>query len=244
MALDFRIRDFIMTDPQILQSAFDEAYKAELDVAIGDIEMPLFTLIQAAFKGEIQIGGGRHHAVALLNNALETLISSLQLLRQAATTQGLALLRISLEADAVAIWITSDNEALSQYARRDGNFKSVRAISFTRKKLPQLPEFWGALSQATIHPNVTVFGPLEGPNGSATISFMRRELDPNRDRGALRALSVGAAMLLRAAELALLVDDPGHPGWLRLPGSDIIVTGTAASLLDIRYQAFKSHAYD
>ena len=233
-----------MTDPHILQCAFDEAYKVDLDTAIGDIEMPLFTLVLAAFKGEIQVAGGRYHAVALLNNALETLVSSLQLLRQAATTQGLSLLRIALEAGAVAIWITSDNEALSRYVRRDRRFESARAISFTRKKLSQLPEFWGFLSQARIHPNVKVFGPREGPTGSATISFMRRELDSDRDLGALRAFSVAAAMLLRAAELALLVDDPGHPGWLRLPGSDFIVTATAVSLLDSRYPAFKSHACD
>lgn len=244
MASESRIRDFIMTDPPILQSAFDEAYKAELEAAIGDIEMPLFTLVMAGFKGEIQADGSRFHALALLNNALETLVSSLQLLRQAATADGLALLRIAVEAGAVAIWISSDQAAFSQYARRDRRFESARAIACTREKLPQLPEFWGALSQATIHPNVRFFGPRPGPTGRATISLLRRELDPNRDRGALRAFSVAAAMLLRAAELALLVDDSEHPGWLRLPGSDFTVTATAASLLDSRYQAFRSNAHD
>ena len=241
MTIHSRLRAFVMDDALVIRSAFDQSYKAELAATIGNIDQPLFTLVMAGFQGEIGAGSARFHALALLKGAVETVISSLELIRQAATVDGLALLRIAVEAAAVAIWIAADDEAFSEYSRRDRNFKSPRAIACVREKLPELAEFWGALSQATVHPNIRVFGPRPSPTGGATIAFLRRELDPIRDHMALRALSVAAAILLRAAELALLIDDPEHPGWLRLPGSDFSVTATAASLLDRRYREFKSN---
>jgi len=143
-----------MDDPPLIRSAFDQSYEAELAAAIGNMDQPLFTLVMAGFQGEIGTGGARFHALALLKGAVETLASSLELIRQAATVDGLALLRIAIEAAAVAVWIAADDEAFAKYSQRDRKFESTRAITCVREKLPELPEFWGALSQATIHPNV------------------------------------------------------------------------------------------
>ncbi|MBL0176256.1 MAG: hypothetical protein IPP94_13470 [Ignavibacteria bacterium] len=146
------------------------------------------------------------------------MISCLNLFRQGATQQGYALLRISLEASAVAIWITSDEEAFKEYIHAGHKFPATRAISVSKKKIPQLAEIWGALSAETIHPNVVIFGPQSGANGEPTISLMQRKLEPIRDKAALRFFSVAAAIIFRAVELSLLVDDPKESGMASFSG--------------------------
>ncbi|MBL0176255.1 MAG: hypothetical protein IPP94_13465 [Ignavibacteria bacterium] len=51
------IHEYIMTRSLALQPEFDEAYKSDLDAAIGEIGTPLFTLLYAAFKEGSTISG-------------------------------------------------------------------------------------------------------------------------------------------------------------------------------------------
>lgn len=224
-----------------IRAEFDKAYEAELADVIGSLNQPLFTLLMAGLQSKLGEDSARFHALAVLKAGVEAVVSGLELIRQAATTNGLALLRIAVESASVAMWIAADSKAFSEYLRPQRKFSSTKAIGFTRDKLPELGEFYGVLSQTTVHPNVIGFGPRADSAGDGqTITLLRRELDPIRDRMALRASSVAAAMLLRAAELIFLVDDPEHPGWLRLPGSGFTVTASAAGLLDRRYREFKA----
>ncbi len=241
MSIQSPLQADIMERGVAIRADFDKAYEAELGEVSRSLNQPLFTLMMAGFEGDVGEDSARFHALALLNTAVETVVSGLELIRQAATANGLALLRIAIESAAVAMWIAADSKAFSEYSRSGRKFASTRAIPFVRENLPELPEFWGELSKTTVHPNVIVFGPRrDSAADGQTITFLRRELDLTRDRRALRASSVAAAMLLRVAELTFLVDDPERPGWLRLPDSRFTVTATAARLLDRRYCEFKA----
>jgi hypothetical protein len=150
-----------------------------------------------------------------------------------------------METGAVAVHVSTDKIAFERYIGLSGrSHEAPRAIGAVRSLIPRLPEVWGALSQAAVHPNVIGFGPTRDGDGRSAIQLFAREVDLVQDRQTLRAISLGAVLVLRAAELVLCEEAPAWPGWLQLPGGSMLVTSTAKRLVEKRYREFTSGSQD
>ena len=233
--------DLVLTYRESAQNKFDQVHGEDLAALVGDVSQVHSILLMDVLEGDPMSKDRRFHGFALLNRCLDSLVSAIQLVRQGATEDAFSLLRIVLETAAVAVHINLDPDAFSSYRGLSGRkYDSGRAIGSVREKIPRLPEFWGALSQAAVHTNVRTFGPRVNSDGSESITMGNREPDPLRDRGGLYGVSCATAFVLRAAELVLLEEYSACPGWLRLPNSNSIVTALGESLVEKRYERFAS----
>ena len=226
-------------------TSFDEANDQALSTTLGDIELLRATLTFATLKSEPPDFDPWFHAVALLNRARETLLSSVYLARHRVPGDAFALLRVAVETAAVAVHITQDPVAFNSYVGLSGKkYAASNAIAAVRSLIPQLPEVWGSLSDAAIHTNVHAFGPTRDAGGDRVIHLFRQKTDPWQDRQSLRCVSLAAALVFRAAELALFDAHANEPGWLELPGGSMRATATAERLVERRYQEFTSGAQE
>ncbi len=235
----------VTREREITAASFDDANGDALSVTLGDIEFVKTTLTIAALKSEPAKPDPWLHAIALLNRSRETLVSSFYLARHRVPLDAFAILRVAVETAAVAVHITRDPAAFESYAGLSGKkYTATQAITPVRSLIPELPEVWGALSQAAIHTNVRAFGPSPDADGSPVVHLFSRAADPLRDRQSLRGISLAAALVFRAAELVLFDESTYTPGWLRLPGSSMHATPTAKKLVERRYQDFTSGEHE
>ncbi len=236
------INDSVMREREITATSFDRANEKALAVSLGDIEFIRVTLTFAVLKSDPTTFDQWYHAIALLHRARETLVSSIYLARHRVVGDAFVLLRVAVESAAVAVHISRDRVAFERYMGPSGKkYKASHAIGEVRSLIPRLPEVWGALSQAAIHPNVHTFGPsLEEGSGNRVIHLSGRNAHPFQDRLSLHGVSLAAAFVFRAAELVLFDESSTEPGWLQLPGDAMRATATAECLVERRYQEFTS----
>jgi hypothetical protein len=233
--------DTAVREREITAASFDDANEDALAVTLSDIAFVTTTLTLATLKSEPPDFDPWFHAVALLNRARETLVSSVHLARHRAPVDAFALLRVAVETAAVAVHITRDPVSFESYVGRSRKkYAATQAITPVRSLIPRLPEVWGSLSQAAIHANVSAFGPSRDADGHRVVDLFSRKADPLQDRQSLRGVSLAAALVFRAAELALFDESSNKPGWLKLHGSAMHATATAEKLVERRYQDFAS----
>lgn len=238
--------DTVTRERDITAALFDDANEDALSVTLGDIEFVKTTLTIAVLKSEPTEFDPWLHAIALLNRARETLVSSVHLARHRAPVDAFALLRVAVETAAVAVHVTRDPVAFESYVGLSGKkYAATQAIAPVKSLIPRLPEVWGALSQAAIHTNVRAFGPSPDADGSPVVHLFSREADPLQDRQSLRMVSLAAALVFRAAELVLFDNESTHtPGWLKLPGSAMHAALAAEKLVERRYREFNSGEHE
>ncbi|NIA08142.1 MAG: hypothetical protein GWP14_11005 [Actinobacteria bacterium] len=241
------INDSVMSEREIIATSFDRANEKALAVSLGDIELIRVTLTFTVVKSDPTTSDSTtfdqwYHAIALLNRVRETLVSSVHLARHRVFGDTFVLLRVAVESAAVAVHVSRDRVAFERYMEPSAKkYKASHAIGAVRSLIPRLPEVWGALSQAAIHPNVHTFGPnLEEGSGNPVIHISGRNADPFQDRLSLRGVSLAAALVFRATELVLFDESSTEPGWLQLPGDAMRATATAECLVERRYQEFTS----
>lgn len=240
-AFDLKLKNnSVISAREMTATSFDRANEEAVSVSLGDIEIVRYTLIQAALKSEPKTLDPWFHGVALLNRAQETLVSSIYLARHRMCGDAFSLLRVAVETAAVAVHVTTDRVAFERYVGTSGKtYDAPKAIGVVRSLMPRLPEVWGTLSQAAIHPNVRTFGP-SAEGGHRVIHIPRRDVDTTQDRLSLRGVSLVAALVLQAAELVLFEEISTQPGWLQLRGSSMRATATAGRLVEKRYRQFTS----
>ena len=236
-----QMTDAATRDREKAATSFDDANEEALTATLGDLEFVRATLAFATLRSEPKDFDRWFHAVALLNRARETLVSSVYLTRHCVPGDAFALLRVAVETAAVAVHITRDPVAFESYVGLSGKkYGASKAITAVRSAIPQLPEVWGSLSQAAIHTNVHAFGPSREASGDRVNHLFRPKTDAWQDRQTLRGVSLAAALVFRAAELVLFDKAPNEPGWLELPGGSMRATATAESLVERRYREFTS----
>lgn len=237
--------DIAAREREITAASFDDETEVALSVTLSDIEFVRTTLTFATLNSEPPDFDPWFHAVALLNRARETLVSSVYLARQSVPLDAFSLLRVAVETAAVAVHITRDPVAFESYAGFSRKkYEATQAISPVRSLIPRLPDVCGSLSQAAIHTNVRAFGPNRDADGNRVVHLFSRKADPLQDRQSLRGVSLAAALVFRAAELVLFDESSNKPGWLKLSGSSMHATATAETLLERRYQEFTSGAQE
>lgn len=183
------------------------------------------------------LGPGRSmEALALFNRASETIVSAFHLVRQRATHEGIALLRIAIEAASSAVHITEDPNAWAEFnTLRLGRYKATHAVRYAKKHVCQVHEFYTRLSQVYLHANRFAFGSLPGNGNGPQLTIGNREADHEEDIVALITVSVAAGMVLKMMETVLLAPDPADPDILVVPGSSRTVRPTADRVIADRY---------
>jgi hypothetical protein len=230
--------ELVFGDRAAAQADFDARFKTELDSVVADIGHSFSVLVLTTIKGEVLFPGPRYDAFALLNEAVNFLVSSLHLARQGTRVEALALLRVGVEAACVAIHLVLDADAHARYVRTPGkSYDSARSISFAKQYIDRVGEFWGALSQAAIHPNRLAFGPRVEGTGALGIRVGRQRSDPKTEKLTLTLISVASAMVLRASEVVLFTPAPEDPTWLLLVGGKMKTLALADDLLRKRFSA-------
>ena len=231
-------RELVFGDRAAAQADFDARYKTEIHSVVADIERSFSTLLMTALKDDKLFPGPLYDSFALLNEAVSLLVSSLHLARQGTRVEALALLRVAVEAACVAIHLVRDADAYKKYADRSGKtYDSARAVSFAKPLIHRVGEFWGAMSQAAIHPNKHAFGPrTEG------IRIGKKRPDPKSESLTLILISIAALMVLRAAEVALFRPDPENRMLLVLVGADMKMLALADDLLRKRFEALDARS--
>lgn len=112
------LHDLVFGDRAAAQADFDARYKTELDNVVADIGHSFSVLVLTTIKGKELLPGPRYDAFALLNEAVNFLVSSLHLARQGTHVEALALLRVAVEAACVAIHLVLDADAHARYVER------------------------------------------------------------------------------------------------------------------------------
>lgn len=241
MSLD-PINDSVLGERAITATSFDSVNEKALAASLGDIERIRVTLTFAVCESDPTSFDPWYEAVALLNRAQEMLVSSVCLARHRVLGDAFVLLRVAVESAAVAVHVSRDRAAFERYMEPSGRkYRASHSIGAVRSLIPRLPEVWGALSQAAIHPNSRTFGPsCEEGGDNRVIHLSGRSADPFRDRLSLRGVSLAAALVFRAAELVLFDESTTDLEWLQLPGSSMRAMAAAERLVERRYQEFTS----
>jgi len=236
MAETNAIRDYIFKQREEARNVFDEQHRSLIDEAVAEIGRPYSFLVTAVIEGADLRPGPRFDGFALVKSALESLVSSLQLSRDGAQLDALALLRVAVEACCVAVHIIESPEAYERYAgRRSRPYDSNRAISFSKKRIHRVEKFWSILSNAAIHPSRRFYGPQPLDDGSLSVRFGPIVLNSRDCELLMLILSIAALIVQRACEVVLLVDDNQRDGWLRLVGTNFIATAHGNTFLKRKF---------
>lgn len=228
------LREFVFNRREDAQAEFDTLHQEAIETVVADIGRTHAVLILSVTQGSRLYPGCRFDGFALLNAALESLVSNLHLSRQRAGIDALALLRVAVESACVAVHIVNDSGAYLQYLDGVKKYQTGRAISFAKTQIARVGEFWGGLSEVAVHPNATTFGPRHSEKGNV-ITVGRLEPNPEQEQLQLLMVSLAALIVFRAAELVLFEreDDEFFP--LRLCGTDWCVSEIADGVLETRY---------
>ncbi|NQT91592.1 MAG: hypothetical protein HQ559_02440, partial [Lentisphaerae bacterium] len=220
--------------PSIQQYAFISRDRTTQDFSASNAEVIADTLAQMNGPYALKLlciarnadfySSPRFDAFAVLFKSVDILISALRMVCQRQSIEAFALLRLALETAATGLHICKDENAFERYVQV--KYKSTRAISFAKGVVPCLGEIWGALSQVSVHANVLTFGPHysesadgEGMVRNISLSFDVRHAKPVQDETSLTFIALGASIILRLAEEALLDRSGTFPGWLQVPGT-------------------------
>jgi hypothetical protein len=231
------VRAFVFDRRVQVQSEFDSLHQENINGVVADIGRTYSLFVMGMLNGDrLPQPGSRYDGFALLNEGLSLLVSGLNLARQRARIDAMAVLRVAVEAACVAIHIVCDSDAYEQYAGRTGKkYDSGKAISFAKPHVHRVGEFWGALSHAAIHPNRIIFGPRVADDGSHSISIGMPSANPEQDAFSLTMVSIASLMVFRAAEIALFEPDPLHPGMLQFVGTNLSTWPSGDRVLQERF---------
>jgi hypothetical protein len=207
---------------------FDEKNTAQLETTLAQLgkllTIKLITVLDGGFLADSQ-AEAQAEAFAVSKNALDVLVSALQMARQRAVAETGCLLRLALEISGTALHVSRDDEAYLEYTK--GKYKSTRAISFAKDHLPVINKIWGLLSSAAVHVTQFVYGPVFEPdeNGcqvpTVSLEFAIREQRPSQDRLSLSLISLVAAVVLGMTELVFFEEDKKLRRWLKLSGTGL-----------------------
>ncbi|MGD1020242.1 MAG: hypothetical protein ABSA12_13100 [Verrucomicrobiia bacterium] len=244
---DFSIRQYTFGAREATTRDFDEKNRAQLDLTLAELQKILAIKVLVVFKG-CDIGTmARYDAFALTKSALDVLVSSVHTARQRAGVETGSLLRIALECGATAVHISQDSDAYERY--KNGDYKSTRAISFTKTLIPVLGEIWGAFSEVAVHANVRGFGPKLEPDEkgylarSIILEYASRKWQPAQDQALLTMISlVVAEIVLKMTELIVLEKSPSHEKWLRLVGTQMEYTSNTDDQITKYYEELRSYS--
>lgn len=218
------------------ETEFDIKHKLAVDRVVADIERIFNTLVMVTVHDTKLFLGPRYDSFSLLNEALSFLVSSLHLVRQGMRVESLALLRVAVEAASVAIHVVLEAKAHARYVENAGkHYSSPRAVSFAKHHIHRISEFWGALSQAAIHPNRRAFGPRMEDEGVSVVRVGRQRADPKQEEVTLALVSTASLMVLRAAEIVLFKPDAQKPMLVVLEGTSMKMLALADGLLRERF---------
>lgn len=215
------------------EAEFDDRNATDINFALEDIARTHSTIAMCIIKGFTYVPS-RYDGLALLNGSINTLLSSLVLARQRAFIDAFAVMRTSVESACVAVHIVADDGAYLEYKRSPTTYKSTRAISAVGHLIPKLREFYGVLSKSAVHVAEVARGARTNDDECAIIEIGQQPVTAEQDRIVLRAISLAAVIVLGAAERTLFEEEPGQPNFIRLPGTDWLVSKLADSLITDR----------
>lgn len=139
----------------------------------------------------------------LILRSIEYLITATYLAKQRAISETGNIIRLCIETSSMAAHIHSDLEVFKKY--KQGNYKSTSAISFIKKHINVIGEFWGDISNVYVHPN-TYHGILSEliedsivEKGQVNLGFKHR--DKFKDKQILLLLRISANIILKCFEL-------------------------------------------
>ena len=218
------IRAYAVVGREHTASEFDQAHAAQLDQSLSDLQKVLSLKYILILKGCDLGTGARFQAFALTKTALDVLVSALQMTRQRAGIEAVALLRVALEAACTSHHIVRDENAYKQYLA--GRYGSTRAITHMKADIPCIGEIWGAFSSAGVHTLFRTFGPRNRVDGDGTVAaevrldnFGARPSTPQEDALLLTAVSLVAMILLRILECNCTEDGPDELGGRQILGT-------------------------
>lgn len=229
--------EFVFGQREKARSEFDSLHGSSINTLVADIGRTYAVLVLSVTEGAELFPGCRFDGFSLLNSALQSLVSSLQLIRQRARVDAFALLRVAVESACVAVHVVLDAHAYSEYVGgSDQKYDATRAISFANAHIYRVGKFWGALSQTAIHPNARAFGPHPTSDRGLGITVGAPAPSLEQERVSLLVISIAALIVFRAAELVLFARDPDRPEILRLCGTNWTVSEIGNSVLEKRFQ--------
>ena len=125
-------------------ASFDSIYGEEFNKLSEELSFILTLLANGQRKAIVDKDDIVETCGILLQNAINSIIASIQLLRSGFRLQSGILIRNVIETCAVIFHLLSRPEDLQRF--RDGKFESTRAISTAQKMLPIFGRYWSLLS--------------------------------------------------------------------------------------------------
>jgi hypothetical protein len=192
------------------------------------LTIKLVAVLDGGFLTQTQMDAhtdAQAEAFALFKNALDAIVSALQMARQRAVGEMGCLLRLALEISGTALHISKDDKAYLEYT--SGKYRSTSAISFAKGHLPVFSEIWGALSKAAVHVTQRAYGPIFEPDEdgcqipTVSLEFAIRRQQSSQDRLSLSRISLVAVVAVRMTELVFFEEDEQRRGWLKLSGTGL-----------------------
>jgi len=202
---ELSVRKYAIVVREQTASEFDQANAATLDQTLQDIGKVLAFKSIAVMKGGDIGTGARFHAFALTKTAMDVLVSALQMARQRARVETLALLRVALETACTSRHIYKDEAAYKLYVA--GKYKSTRSIAPAKEEISIIGEVYGAFSNTCVHTTHSVSGPRYRVDRDGTVAptvelnFRNtRPHTPRQDAMLLTLVSLLAMILLKILE--------------------------------------------
>ena len=220
---------------------FDEQNAEQVETALLELQKIHFLIVAHVVKRTEPLTGVSFEASALINDSVDVLASALQMVRQRAYREALALSRIALEIAATAVFIKSDAKGYERYQTGTSTTKDV--LRFARDVIPRFAEIWGVLSNSVIHPRRPFYGPRLGtqPSGEPVLTteldYEIRSGDPRRDEVLISFACLVSSMVLKATELACLERSIEDQEWMQLPGSQVKYFHATDSIIAKYYDA-------
>lgn len=149
------------------EEAIDEKYKVQRAHSTFLLSK-IFTLLNVIVNhtDQNQVNDESFESQILLWQACNTMMASLQLIRQGYPLEPQFLMRTALESSALAIGFHINEKAYQQYL--NGKLDGKGSIKFAKKIIPELGEIWGNLSAVT-HPSKKTTGNNYSPEGETLI---------------------------------------------------------------------------
>jgi hypothetical protein len=144
-----------------IQAEFDCANLAGLEEAFGRIVGPfVHVLTYVEDHGDRSSTDPLFDAAALCMSAMHLLVSAAQMARQKADRETFILLRAALETGCVAYSVVAEPECFDEYCA--ARFDSTRAVTLSKRLVPEIGRVWGELSRLAVHVSRPTYGPNSG----------------------------------------------------------------------------------
>lgn len=178
----------------------DELQELDNDVKfIFDVYLQLFSRKpEICLKNKIEF-------IILIFKSVDYLISATTLVKQRATIEAGAIMRLCIETSSMAVHIESDESEFIKY--KQNKYKSTSSISFTGRHIDGLSELWGVLSNLMVHPNTfhgitsELIGETIVESGNLNLGFKPK--NERQDKTMLLLLRIIANIIYKCFELIL-----------------------------------------